>query len=207
MFFALFLTTLAFVASPFLRHFGRRGALGAKDRRLREPVYMAQMVSRFLSVLVISQSLRIVSFLSTSLPGPNYHCRPDSLTYDPPKGIYDIFLRQDAFLGCGDLVFSSHTTFVLLCALTVQKYSNQVTLKRGMWLSAVIFTILCVAARKHYTLDIVVACYTVPLVWVAFDTYFPDKVPHALRLLEQRHAEEALVGSRTSCIAVGDNNV
>lgn len=178
MFFTLVATTVMFAVSPFFRinyFMSRNGKTRGKDA-----TYMAHMLSRFLGVLVLAQSLRIVSFMSTSLPGPNYHCRPGSVTYNPPTSAYDIFLRTDAFLGCGDLVFSSHTTFVLLFALTINKYSSVKWLKRVVWLSVVAFAFLCVAARKHYTLDIVVACYTVPLLWIAYDKYFPDHIPPEL---------------------------
>jgi hypothetical protein len=66
------------------------------------------MLARVLAVCALAQGLRIVTFLVTSLPGPNYHCRPDSKEYDPPRGLYDIFARQDPFTHCGDLVGDAH---------------------------------------------------------------------------------------------------
>jgi magnesium-transporting ATPase (P-type) len=37
--------------------------------------YTAVLWSRVLVTLVVSQMLRVVSFMATQLPGPNYHCR------------------------------------------------------------------------------------------------------------------------------------
>jgi len=107
MFFICVFLTVGFLISPFF--YPRRN------------LYFVLMFTRFAGTLVLAQTLRIVCFLVTTLPGPNYHCRPNSPDYAPPKTLMDIFGRQDAFFGCGDLVFSSHTIFVVLCALVWHK--------------------------------------------------------------------------------------
>eukprot|EP00466_Bigelowiella_natans_P000118 jgi/Bigna1/45908/estExt_Genewise1.C_10076 len=163
MFFICVFLTIGFLVSPFF--YPRRN------------LYFVLMFTRFAGTLVLAQTLRIVCFLVTTLPGPNYHCRPDSPDYAPPKTLMDIFGRQDAFFGCGDLVFSSHTIFVVLCALVWHKYCPFKWVRRVVWLLVFFFGLLVVAARKHYSLDIMVAWYTVPLIWIAYDHYFPDKLP------------------------------
>jgi hypothetical protein len=122
----------------------------------------------------------VVSFLLTALPGPNYHCRPFSPYYNPPTELSELFFRSDAFFSCGDLVFSSHTTFMLLCVLTYTKYGRVRWLKQVFWAVVIFFGLLVASARKHYTLDIVMAFYVVPLVWVVFDHYCPDQFPAEL---------------------------
>jgi hypothetical protein len=134
-------------------------------------------MTRYFKVLIVAQTLRMCCFLLTSLPGPNYHCRPGSLDYSPPKTAYDIFGRQDAFTGCGDLVFSSHTIFATLCALTLYKYCESKFVRHGVPFLVLLFGIAVVSARKHYSLDIVVAWYTVTLLWLAADRYWPDSLP------------------------------
>lgn len=177
MFFVLVGGTILFALSPFF------------NRTMKRKLYTTLMLSRFIGVCVLAQSLRVITFLATSLPGPNYHCRPGSTEYNPPRTAYDIFLRQDAFTGCGDLVFSSHTIFVLLCALTYTKYSDNVWGKRFMWFMVLIFGFMVVAARKHYSIDIVVAWYTVPLIWIAYDVFFPDRLPQVI--LDMESSSEA----------------
>lgn len=113
------------------------------------PRFTFLMITRFTKVLLIAQTLRCIAFLVTSLPGPNYHCRPGAPDYAPPEGWFDVVARQDAFKGCGDLVFSSHTIFLMLCALVIQKYSTHTTFKRAVWALVAIFAMFCVAARKH----------------------------------------------------------
>ncbi|XP_062014670.1 phosphatidylinositol:ceramide inositolphosphotransferase 2-like, partial [Rosa rugosa] len=63
----------------------------------------------FLSFVLTCQFLRILTFYSTHLPGPNYHCREF-------RGVY---------YGCGDLIFSSHMIFSLTFVHTYQKYGTQ----------------------------------------------------------------------------------
>lgn len=163
MFFTCLILTLAFILSPLI--YPRRN------------LYFVLMLSRIAATLVLAQTLRIVCFLVTTLPGPNYHCRPNSPDYSPPKTLMDILARQDAFFGCGDLVFSSHTIFVVIFALVWHKYWPHKWVRRIIWVLVFIFGLLVVAARKHYSLDIMVAWYTVPLIWVAYDQQFPDKLP------------------------------
>lgn len=82
------------------------------------------MLSRFCSILVISQCLRIIMFLSTTLPGPHPRCRPDSPFYDLPSTLSDVF-NPGYFFGshnCGDGVFSMKVLFYTICTLMVYKY-------------------------------------------------------------------------------------
>ncbi|KAK9026742.1 hypothetical protein V6N11_039576 [Hibiscus sabdariffa] len=107
-------------------------------------------------ILPASQTLRIFTFYSTQLPGPNYHC------------------RAGAIYGCGDLIFSSHMIFTLVFVLTYQKYGTRRCIKQFGWLVAIIQSFLIVASRKHYTVDVVVAWYTVNLVVFFVDKRLPE---------------------------------
>jgi len=164
LFFCLLTFVIGFMLSPFFRVYQR-------------PKYTVIMLSRFVRVLVVAQTLRMLSFLSTILPAPNYHCQPDSTEYAPPRTLWRILLRADAFKGCGDLIFSSHTMFVVLFTLTYVKYGEIPWLKKLLAVYVFTFGILVAAARKHYSIDIVLAIYTVPLLWTVFDHYFPDVTP------------------------------
>lgn len=177
MFFFLFTSTILFALSPFVKKLNNNSSSSNSRAGGRFGVLM---IGRFMTVLMMAQMLRCVCFLLTSLPGPNYHCRPGSPDYNPPTTIKDMLLRTDAFFGCGDLVFSSHTIFVTLCGLTWQKYCNIPAVKKLVWFLVGVFGLLVVSARKHYSLDVFVALYTVPLLWIAYDHYYPDYVPSEL---------------------------
>ena len=203
----------------------------------------------------------MISFSSTLLPGPAHHCREGEwsarrewvhhwwhhLTLD---------LRRQAMYSCGDLIFSSHMTFILAfvicytyhgrvrrpaaasaapcaalqsapclllrivvccwcCAAVVLHYclsdvsplnTEQAPLlpiswtacarpramglarwallqqrccplqvwaaKAVAWALAAALAVLIVASRKHYTVDVVVAWYVVPLVFLAMERRF-----------------------------------
>jgi len=163
----LILTFLFIFSSLFLPIF---------NHTTQSSYYAALVAGRFMTVLIFSQCLRIVTFLFTTIPGPNFHCRPDSPSYNPPRTFKDVF-TSGFQSGCGDLVFSYATMLLIICAFTVQKYATNSHFKKLMWCLALIIGPLCVAARWNYSVDIVVAWYAVPLLWLACDIHFPDKLP------------------------------
>ncbi|KAG8084993.1 hypothetical protein GUJ93_ZPchr0010g10806 [Zizania palustris] len=81
--------------------------------------YTVLIWRRVLSFLCASQFLRIVTFYSTQLPGPNYHCREGSplARLPPPQNVAEVLLinfPRGVIYGCGDLIFSSHMIFTLV---------------------------------------------------------------------------------------------
>lgn len=93
-------------------------------------IYTVLLWCRVLAFLVASQSLRIITFYSTQLPGPNYHCREGSkLARLPrPDSAFEVLLinfPRGVIYGCGDLIFSSHMIFTLVFVLTYQKYGTR----------------------------------------------------------------------------------
>nr|GMC69303.1 phosphatidylinositol:ceramide inositolphosphotransferase 2-like [Ipomoea batatas] len=132
----------------------------------------------FLSFVLACQFLRIITFYSTQLPGPNYHCREGSkLARLPrPDNLLEVLLivPQGVLYGCGDLIFSSHMIFSLVFVRTYYKYGSQRFIKQCAWLAVIIQSFLIVASRKHYTVDVVVAWYTVNLVVFFVDKKLPE---------------------------------
>jgi hypothetical protein len=66
----------------------------------------------------VCQALRIVTFTVTQLPGPSYHCRAGQETAqrawpDHWTGHVVVDVSRQVSKSCGDLIFSSHTTFML----------------------------------------------------------------------------------------------
>ncbi|XP_022941796.1 phosphatidylinositol:ceramide inositolphosphotransferase 1-like isoform X1 [Cucurbita moschata] len=141
-------------------------------------VYTVLLWCRVLAFLVACQILRILTFYSTQLPGPNYHCREGSrlATLPPPDNAYEVLLMnfRGVLYGCGDLIFSSHMIFTLVFVRSYQKYGTQRFIKHLAWLFAVIQSLLIIASRKHYTVDVVVAWYTVNLVVFFVDKNLPE---------------------------------
>ncbi|XP_028123426.1 phosphatidylinositol:ceramide inositolphosphotransferase 1-like isoform X1 [Camellia sinensis] len=141
-------------------------------------IYTVLIWCRVLAFLVACQILRVITFYSTQLPGPNYHCREGSklATLPPPGSLHEVLLInfRGVLYGCGDLIFSSHMIFSLVFVRTYQKYGTRRFIKQCAWFTVVIQSLLIVAARKHYTVDVVVAWYTVNLVVYFIDHKLPE---------------------------------
>jgi hypothetical protein len=107
--------------------------------------------------------------------------RLDALNGESPLAPLWKRLRQlipwawpDPILGCGDLMFSSHTIYTLSLILTVSKYWWNKWLFAVMICVQIAIAFLIVASRKHYTLDVFSALYIVPLLWFTHEAYFKD---------------------------------
>ncbi|XP_022888575.1 phosphatidylinositol:ceramide inositolphosphotransferase 1-like [Olea europaea var. sylvestris] len=141
-------------------------------------IYTVLIWCRILAFLVACQILRIITFYSTQLPGPNYHCREGSkLARLPrPDSILEVLLivPSGVLYGCGDLIFSSHMIFSLVFVRTYHKYGTRRFVKQCAWLTVVIQSLLIIASRKHYTVDVVVSWYTVNLVVFFVDKKLPE---------------------------------
>lgn len=142
-------------------------------------IYTVLVWCRVLAFLSLSQLLRIISFYSTQLPGPNYHCREGSklATLPPPESVFEVFIinfPHGVLYGCGDLIFSSHMIFTLVFIRTYHKYGTKRWIKQLAWLLAVVQSLLIIASRKHYSVDVVVAWYTVNLVVFFVDKKLPE---------------------------------
>lgn len=75
------------------------------------------------------QALRIVSFMSTVLPGPAHHCLADAPTSTLPWPRHwwqhlVVNLGRQTSRSCGDLIFSSHITFILSFVICHTYYSK-----------------------------------------------------------------------------------
>ncbi|KAL3326747.1 hypothetical protein AABB24_037439 [Solanum stoloniferum] len=142
-------------------------------------IYTVLIWCRVLAFLVACQFLRMLTFYSTQLPGPNYHCREGSklATLPRPDSVLEVLLLnfpRGLLYGCGDLIFSSHMIFSLVFVRTYQKYGMLRFIKQCAWIAVIAQSFLIVASRKHYTVDVVVAWYTVNLVVFFVDKKLPE---------------------------------
>lgn len=141
--------------------------------------YFINMFRRFVSTLAIGHTLRFASYIGTSLPGAADHCMPGSVeNLSPPRptSAYEVFTRYAATPGsnCGDLIFSGHMLQAIIFGCIVARYGQRcfaLSPTGGAVLRGVTYLLvssqafIIVAARNHYTVDVVVASYTTPLLW------------------------------------------
>jgi hypothetical protein len=160
----------------------------AKGRAEEKP-YFVNALRRVMVIFAVGHMLRAATYLSTGLPGTAKQCRKGSEELDPPKSLAECFTRLVSMNGnCGDLNFSGHVLLLVIGILFVRQYGPKMWqyprdgfLDIGLCSIAIGLTIcqilLILAARHHYTVDVVVALYVTPMLWHAFDSRFKDLQP------------------------------
>jgi hypothetical protein len=190
----LFTLFLAWSASPFW----------AAPRST--PFHSVTLYARTLTAVSVCQALRCAAFLATGLPGPAPHCRAgaSTATRPPARAVWEhalVNVTRQVRHGCGDLIFSSHTTFALCGVLAFTYHAAPSPCRRlqlgGVWTAVAFLSLLIIASRKHYTVDVLVAWWTVPLVWCALDRRWS-------RAREQQQEGEGRAGGRPTCPTCGE---
>jgi hypothetical protein len=126
-----------------------------------------QVFVSFFRIMSICYGLRTFTVPLTSLPGPATHCRLDAVDYHPPTDWIDVVTRigpmHGQFNTCGDLLFSGHMCYnnvaLLLYLRNLDRRWPNSTWLQLRWIVASLYllgvTLLCISARKHYTVDVV----------------------------------------------------
>ncbi|GMH73862.1 hypothetical protein TrRE_jg9244 [Triparma retinervis] len=161
------------------------------------PIYAVFALKRYMKTLVVLQTLRVLSFSFTLLPGSSTQClyapdseqlssplseflegpassAGDSPDWDPPQTWEEIVFRIDPSTGCGDLMFSSHTIFAVLSVMATWDYFPFPGTKGFITACLVILVPFTLASRKHYTVDVFTSLYVVPCVYELIRLKFPD---------------------------------
>ncbi|GJQ15390.1 hypothetical protein GpartN1_g7181.t1 [Galdieria partita] len=127
------------------------------------------MIRRFSAAYFVGCLLRCTSFLITTLPGTAAHCLQEPLGYyDPnkaPGSWKDILWNTNWETKCGDLLFSGHSQQGILATLIIHRYCSLRILAYLMWPILLIFEYTIIVTRRHYSVDVLVAMYVIPLVW------------------------------------------
>ena len=167
---------------------------------IKHPTVLSSVtVIRFCKVSGFGIILRTICFLSTSAPGPSPECRISSNEYDPPTSWKDILFDMTVADGCGDLVFSGHLSLTLTIAICVSHYSYFVfpkiwkVISFGILLLVLILALLIITTRNHYTLDIIVASYTVPLLYHFLWYKLPDPDINQLIMQKQTNVDSDII--------------
>jgi hypothetical protein len=75
--------------------------------------------------------------------------------------------------------------------LTYQHHGRSRAVKALSWAAAVLLALLIIAARKHYTVDVVIAWYTVPLVYCCLNMYWSRQQQRQQQLLPEANSPAA----------------
>lgn len=143
--------------------------------------YIINIWRRYFNIITIGNTLRFVTYISTSLPGPADHCQPGSTNYHKPDKWYKVFYEFNT-ANCGDLIFSGHMFHLIIAMFIFNKYVGLVLnhrlslfLKIITWSLIPLEIFLIISTRQHYTVDIVVAIYTSIFLWIVYDIKIQPK--------------------------------
>jgi hypothetical protein len=133
--------------------------------RITMPMPLVLLIKRVLMTGMIAIPLRCITFIVTYPPPPAEFCRE---AWSPPTGIDELFNPVSSpRTGCGDILFSGHTTTALLvCIMVVRYYRSPFYLLPiiaiGLMISMILIMIIF---REHYSADIVTATYVTIMSW------------------------------------------
>lgn len=150
-------------------------------------IYTVDTYTKFINMQCVGHVLRFFTFISTSLPGPAPHCQVGAKTYRHSISWEEVFTRRSRVHidpNCGDLIFSGHMFQVTsFCAITVGDISklmpNEII---GRCVSFILIATVfiqpyfIIAARNHYSVDVVVSSYVAPLLWYAMEGFYKSSV-------------------------------
>lgn len=146
-------------------------------------VFGVDLYIKAMNCAVVGHFLRFLTYISTSLPGPAEHCRKNAPLYRDTFTLYEILTRRSKVHidpNCGDLIFSGHVfqtaSFTVVCLLHMHAFIPNKTLARlhsaVLVLSAAIQPYFILGARNHYSVDVVVAAYTAPMVCLTMEHFY-----------------------------------
>jgi len=127
---------------------------------------------------------------------------------NPPKGLEILRLTLGMAPNCGDLVFSGHMFQALTMACAAKDYLHaylphwprvRKVIVAFIVVCCVVQSFTIIASRSHYTVDIVVACYTSFLLWTVLWDRWPD--PTQLPDAEPKHTAEHRAGDVTPMLS------
>jgi len=155
-----------------------------------------------------------MTFLGTTLPGVAAHCLKDfNWKANQPKSAFTLFPNPGwPAKNCGDLVFSGHMTVTMVSLCLLLKYGQRMfALSDGGFRGLIAFAVLVcitqamliISVRNHYTVDVVVASYVIPLLWDVFERRGPaDMAVDSAAIARKVLGRPALVTTPTPLAAV-----
>jgi hypothetical protein len=158
------------------------GSLLTKNKSHDQIPFCVNMYRRVSTTFLLAQTLRACCYLATTLPGSASHCQVPRGSAESLASLAALAWgrrgRDVLLTNCGDSIFSGHLTLTLSVLMAAHKYTPgvwQVSVVTRRWvvlaLAAAIVAQACfiVAFRNHYTVDVVLALYVVPTMWVSLE--------------------------------------
>jgi shingomyelin synthase len=146
----------------------------------------AVIARRLMAIYGILLFLRGCTVLLTSLPDPYPMCRelaPGTqalMSLDPYTIVDNALLMYGPndkrhSMTCGDMIFSGHSVLFVLSALVWHRYYPERKfinpVKSCVSILSALGCTLLIAARVHYTIDVVVAVYLTITIWASYHRF------------------------------------
>ena len=123
-----------------------------------------------LTIYAVALLLRGAAFWLTRMPPPRRSCSPYRV-----GGIY--------LGGCSDMMYSGHTSLLVLSTLFIATYSGHVGLSVLAGVFAALGILLLLMTRHHYSADVLIGLYICCLAFLAFRLRPVCSVPRTYRSL------------------------
>jgi len=172
---------------------------------MKRDFYGIHLLNRFLLVTLSALVGRVVAFTVTVLPSPAEHCRAGDPSFDPPTDAYSIFLNINALDGCADLIYSGHTMFATAFWLMYVHYGKSRVIKVVMFIALIAMALMIIAAHHHYSVDVWLALFVTPWIYLTFETRWIDYKPPSLLRLEKQDKEEEKAKAAASSVSNSSN--
>lgn len=127
-----------------------------------------QHIWDFLLLISIIYTMRAISFSLTVLPSPTTECKCE-WEYEPEtilRKILNIIYQE----GCNDLIFSGHTSIMVMSSLFLCWYyfSEKYMIMLGILLYNVFGILIIIGTRLHYSVDTFIATIVCSLLFLSF---------------------------------------
>jgi len=116
-------------------------------------------IRRFLLIYAVLVNLRTITLLATFYPDPSALCKDAKIeqVYNP---LHNSQVWSLIPFTCGDMMFSGHTSYFTLLSLLWWNYMNKPKILPILFIALASSNVfLLVAARVHYTNDVLIALF------------------------------------------------
>jgi hypothetical protein len=146
---------------------------------IKSPPYIVNILRRFGVAYSMGHFLRACTYLVTTIPGGTEKClKRETLESSRPTLSQCFYRTASVETNCGDLMFSGHLLLCIIIVCMCYRYGND-CLANPKWAKilfyfAILLTtiefVMILAARHHYTSDLIVSIYVTPLMWYSYNT-------------------------------------
>jgi hypothetical protein len=159
------------------------------------------IVRRSLFIYSLCVLLRSTTSATTSLRDPSSNCQ-NFLAPQTPKEFFQYTISPPDLITCGDLLFSGHSLMYVSTAMLWTWYSHPLSAVLA-WLVSLFGMFCLIAARVHYTDDVLIALFVNVLMWLVYHGFLNStctdyKIKRFIDFLEKDRIDMEANGVKTN---------